>query len=54
MIIDTIQNASKYFSVHPLFEKAFAYIQETNLENTPDGKSDIAEGLKAIFNKAFV
>jgi len=52
MIIDTIQNASKYFSVHPLFEKAFAYIQETNLENTPDGKSDIAEGLKAIFNKA--
>lgn len=50
MIIDTISNASKYFSVHPLFEKAFAFIQETNLRQAPDGKSDIAEGLKAIFS----
>jgi biofilm protein TabA len=48
MIIDTIQNAHKYFSVHPLFAQAFDYIQQTDLANAADGKSDIAEGLKAI------
>ena len=53
MIVDTIKNASKYFSVHPLFEKAFEYIGQTDLANAPDGKLDIEEGLKAIFsNKA--
>jgi biofilm protein TabA len=52
MIIDTIQNASKYFSVHPLFKKAFEYIQQTDLVNVPDGKGDIAEGLKFIFSNA--
>jgi biofilm protein TabA len=52
MIIDTIQNAHKYFSVHPLFAKAFEYIQQTDLANAADGKSDIAEGLKAIFSNA--
>ncbi len=50
MIIDTIQNASKYFSVHPLFEKAFEFINATDLINEPDGKSEISEGLKAIFS----
>ena len=52
MIIDTIQNAHKYFSVHPLIEKAFAFINETDLANAADGKSDISEGLKAIFGNA--
>lgn len=52
MIIDTVQNASKYFSVHPLFEKAFTFIKETDLANAADGKSEIAEGLKAIFSNA--
>jgi len=50
MIVDTIQNASKYFSVHPLFEKAFEFINATDLANEPDGKSEISEGLKAIFS----
>src|SRR5687767_418575 len=50
MIIDTLKNASKYFSVHPLFAKAFEYIRQTDLSNAPDGKSDIGEGLKAIFS----
>ena len=50
MIIDTIQNASKYFSAHPLLESAFAYIQQTDLANAEVGKSDIAEGLKAIIS----
>lgn len=53
MIVDTIKNASKYYSAHPLFAKAFEYIRQTDLANAPDGKLDIAEGLKAIFsNKA--
>jgi biofilm protein TabA len=52
MIIDTIQNASKYFSVHPLFEKAFEYIRQTDLANAADGKSGIADGLKAIISNA--
>lgn len=52
MIIDTIQNAYRYFAVHPLFEKAFKYIQQTDLANTSDGKYDIDEGLLAIVSKA--
>jgi YhcH/YjgK/YiaL family protein len=52
MIVDTLQNASKYFSAHPLFEKAFAYINQTDLANTADGKLDIADGLKAISSNA--
>ena len=52
MIIDTLKNAPKYFSVHPLFERAFAYIQQTDLKNANDEKLDIAEGLKAIFSNA--
>jgi len=52
MIIDTIHNASKYFSVHPLFAPAFQFIEQKDLQNAPDGKEDIAEGLKAIFSNA--
>lgn len=52
MIIDTLANASKYVSLHPLFAKAFAYIQQTDLLNAPDGKLDISEGLKAIYSNA--
>ena len=33
MIIDTIENADKYYSVHPLFEQAFNYIHSTDLLN---------------------
>ncbi len=52
MIIDTLQNAHKYFSVHPLFEEAFSFINQTDLLNAPDGKSDVGTGLKAIFSNA--
>ena len=50
MIIDTLKNASKYYSVHPLFEKAFAYIRQTDLASVAEGKVEIGEGLKAIFS----
>jgi biofilm protein TabA len=52
MIVDTLNNASKYFSVHPLFKKAFEYIGQTDLANAGDSRSDIAEGLKAIFSNS--
>ena len=52
MIVDTIQNASKYFSAHPLFAKAFEFINQTDLANAADGKSDIVDGLKAIFSNS--
>ena len=52
MIIDTLKNASKYFSAHPLFAKAFEFINQTDLANAADGKSDITEGLKAIFSNS--
>ncbi len=51
MIIDSIENASKYYGVHPLFEKAFAYINATNLENTEGGKYEIdGDNLRAAFS----
>jgi YhcH/YjgK/YiaL family protein len=52
MIIDTLQNASKYYSAHPLFTKAFEFITKTDLVNADDGKSDIVDGLKVIISKA--
>lgn len=52
MIIDSLNNASKYFSLHSSFAKAFEFINTTDLANVADGKSDIAEGLKAIFSNA--
>ena len=51
MIVDTIQNAAKYFSVHPLFAKAFKYIFETDLNNIEMGRYEIdGENFKAIFS----
>ena len=52
MIIDTLQNAPKYFSVHPLFKQAFEYITSQNLAAIEVGKFDIGDGLKVITNIA--
>ena len=52
MIIDTIQNAPRYFSIHPLFEKAFAFINSTDLDQAQPGKSEIdGDRLRAIFSE---
>jgi biofilm protein TabA len=48
MIIDTLANADKYASIHPLFAKAFEYIKATDLAAIEDGKFEVSEGLKAI------
>ena len=52
MIIDTINNAHKYCGIHPLFEKAFTYLSQFNVNDIQPGKYDIAEGLKAIYSIA--
>ncbi len=51
MIIDSIQNASRYYSVHPLFTKAFEYILKTDLKQIPLGRYAV-EGvdIRAIFS----
>jgi YhcH/YjgK/YiaL family protein len=51
MIVDSIANFSKYLSVHPLFEKAFAYINSTDLNSIEIGKYEVGEGLKAIISE---
>ena len=53
MIIDTLRNASKYYKVHPLFEKAFAYIirNEADLASMEPGRYEIdGDQLKAIIS----
>ena len=51
MIVDTIANADKYYSVHPLFAKAFEYINATDLAKMEDGKYEIdGSNLRAIFS----
>lgn len=51
MIIDTLQNAGKYFSVHPLFAKAFEYIRNTDLNTVEMGRYEIdGSNLKAIYS----
>lgn len=51
MIIDTLQNASHYNGVHPLFQKAFEWIKATDLEKAQPETIQIAEGLKAIISE---
>ena len=48
MIIDSLSNAAKYTSVHPLFAKAFEYIKSRDLSTLEVGKYEISEGLRAI------
>jgi biofilm protein TabA len=52
MIIDTLTNAPKYIGLHPLFAKAFDFINKNDMANLPDGVSEISEGLKVIVNTA--
>lgn len=52
MIIDTLANVPKYTSLHPLFAKAFDFINQNDIANLSDGVLEIAEGLKLIVNTA--
>ena len=49
MIIDTLENASKYFSVHASFKEAFEFIKSHhNLERIEDGIIGDLENVKAF------
>ncbi len=41
MIFDNIKNCEKYFSLHPQYEKAFAYLQQAMKEFPQTGKQEI-------------
>lgn len=41
MIVDNLANAANYFSLHPLFEKAFGYIRQLNMETVESGSVEI-------------
>lgn len=51
MIIDTLENAERYTSIHPLFAKAFEYIKSLDLKAAEIGKSDLSESLKIIVSE---
>lgn len=48
MIIDSLHNAAKYYSLHPNFKKAFDYVNQNDLSKLETGSFEISEGLKII------
>ena len=41
MVLDDLKNSSKYITLHPRFEKAFAYLNSTDFESVQPGKYEI-------------
>jgi YhcH/YjgK/YiaL family protein len=52
MIIDTLNNASKYTSLNPLFAKAFDFINQNDVATLENGVIQIEDGLKVIVSTA--
>lgn len=48
MIVDSLHNAAKYYSLHPNFKTAFDYVANTDIHALEEGVIEIAEGLKVI------
>jgi len=51
MVLDSLHNASRYRTLHPLFGKAFDYVMNSDIENMEVGTKEIADGLKVIVSK---
>ncbi|MBA9078267.1 YhcH/YjgK/YiaL family protein [Rufibacter quisquiliarum] len=52
MILDSLQHAERYYSLHPLFKQAFQFLQEADVQNLPTGKHELAgEDLFAILSE---
>lgn len=49
MILDTVKNGGKYASVHPLFKKAFDYLQSVDLAALPVSKIEL-QGSDLVVN----
>jgi biofilm protein TabA len=41
MIIDTLDNASRYFMLHPSMEQAFDFLDDVTADSFPEGKNEI-------------
>ncbi|MGQ1948638.1 YhcH/YjgK/YiaL family protein [Geofilum sp. OHC36d9] len=41
MIIDTLENASRYFMLHPSLEQAFDFLENIDDEDFPEGKNEL-------------
>lgn len=53
MILDTLANADRYSTLHPLFPRAFAYLRSTDLDALKPGRHLIeGENLFAIMETA--
>ena len=50
MILDNIENAPNYFGLNPLFEKAFECVRGSDVNNLPEGTSEI----EGVYLKASV
>lgn len=48
MIIDSLANAEKYTSLHPMFAAAFNYIKSLDLATIEPGTYEVSDGLKSI------
>lgn len=43
MIVDNLTNATRYYNLHPLFEKAFNYIVKLDMKSLEDGTTVLEE-----------
>lgn len=41
MIIDTLENASRYYMLHPSMEQAFDFLENVSAEDFPEGKTEL-------------
>jgi biofilm protein TabA len=52
MILSELQNKNRYINLHPLFGKAFAFLEKENLSQLSEGKLEIdGDDLFAIISK---
>ncbi len=52
MIVDTLKNGPKYAGLHPLFAKAFDFMNQNDIAALENGTIQIEEGLKVIVSTA--
>ena len=53
MILDRLENAEKYYALHPDFAKAFAFLRQSDLAGLPPDRYEIdGERLFCILDKA--
>lgn len=48
MIIDTLSNAERYYSLHRSFKTAFEYLNSTNLNALENGVIELSNGIRLI------